>query len=59
MTLGKLLFLGMAAIGGAVSAGTLHVEIHEYDLPTAKSRPHDPAGGAQFCKTGKAGSAIS
>ena len=27
----------------SASAANLNVEIHEYDVPTAKSRPHDPA----------------
>ena len=37
--------LGMLSLAAAVAAGvgTLHVQIREYDVPTPKSRPHDPA----------------
>jgi virginiamycin B lyase len=39
--------LGLLTLAGAMAAGaavaTLNVQIKEYDVPTAKSRPHDPA----------------
>jgi len=39
--------LGFLTLAGAMAAGaavaTLNVQIKEYDVPTAKSRPHDPA----------------
>jgi len=31
------------AIAASAAVGTLHVQIKEYEVPTAKSRPHDPA----------------
>ena len=31
------------AIAATATVATLHVPIREYDVPTAKSRPHDPA----------------
>ena len=31
------------AIAASAAVATLHVEIREYEVPTAKSRPHDPA----------------
>jgi len=36
-------FTLMATLAGASSAGVLNVRIQEYEVPTPKSRPHDPA----------------
>ena len=39
-----LLLISSVVLSTAISyAATLNVEIREYDVPTAKSRPHDPA----------------
>ncbi len=44
MSLLKLgLFMLAATLAGSVTVGTLDVQIQEYELPTPKSRPHDPA----------------
>jgi virginiamycin B lyase len=44
MSLGKLcLFMLAATLAGSVTVGTLNVQIQEYEVPTPKSRPHDPA----------------
>ena len=44
MSLRKLcLFTIAATLLAAATAGTLNVRIVEYDVPTPKSRPHDPA----------------
>jgi len=44
MSLGKLcLFTLGAALAAFAAVGTLNVEIKEYEVPTPKSRPHDPA----------------
>src|SRR6202043_4278719 len=44
MSLGKLcLFTLAATLAGSVTVGTLNVQIKEYEVPTPKSRPHDPA----------------
>jgi len=40
---GLCLFTLMATLAGASSAGVLNVRIQEYEVPTPKSRPHDPA----------------
>ena len=37
------LFVVAASLAGFAAVGTLSVQIHEYDVPTPKSRPHDPA----------------
>jgi streptogramin lyase len=41
-----------ATLAGSVTVGTLNVQIQEYEVPTPKSRPHDPAGapdGSLWC----------
>src|SRR5689334_3219401 len=38
-----LRWMTLAAIAATATVGTLNVQIKEYDVPTAKSRPHDPA----------------
>jgi virginiamycin B lyase len=44
MSLNRLcLFTLAATLASATTAGTLNVQIQEYDVPTPKSRPHDPA----------------
>jgi len=44
MHLRAICLVMLAAIFGiSPTTGTLNVPIHEYDVPTAKSRPHDPA----------------
>jgi len=44
MSLHKLgLFLLIAALASSAAVAVLDVKINEYDVPTAKSRPHDPA----------------
>ena len=44
MSLRKLcMFLLAATFAGATTVGTLDVQITEYEVPTPKSRPHDPA----------------
>ena len=44
MSLHKLcLFAITAMLAGSASVGVLNVQIQEYDVPTPKSRPHDPA----------------
>ena len=44
MYLRKLCLLTLAAtLAGATTAGMLNVRIQEYEVPTPKSRPHDPA----------------
>jgi virginiamycin B lyase len=37
------LLLLATALAGSTTVGTLNVQIKEYDVPTPKSRPHDPA----------------
>jgi streptogramin lyase len=37
------LFAITATLAGSASVGVLNVQIQEYDVPTPKSRPHDPA----------------
>ncbi len=37
------LFLFIAAVAAFAAVGTLNVTIKEYEVPTPKSRPHDPA----------------
>ncbi|MGA8621626.1 MAG: hypothetical protein WB660_24280 [Candidatus Sulfotelmatobacter sp.] len=37
------LFALAATLAGSATAGDLNVQIQEYEVPTAKSRPHDPA----------------
>ncbi len=37
------LFALGVTLAGATTAGVLNVQIQEYEVPTAKSRPHDPA----------------
>jgi len=39
----KLGWLTLAVIATVATVGTLNVQIKEYEVPTAKSRPHDPA----------------
>ncbi|MGB2603665.1 MAG: hypothetical protein WBC78_08725 [Candidatus Sulfotelmatobacter sp.] len=36
-------FFLAAALAGSAAVGTLNVRIQEYEVPTPKSRPHDPA----------------
>src|SRR5438445_13652794 len=36
-------FVLVATLAGFATVGTLNVEIKEYDVPTPRSRPHDPA----------------
>jgi len=44
MALRKLYpFVLVATLAGFATVGTLNVEIKEYDVPTPRSRPHDPA----------------
>src|ERR1035438_2341972 len=44
MSLLKLcLFTLAATLAGSTTVGMLNVQIQEYDVPTPKSRPHDPA----------------
>ena len=44
MSLRKLcLFTVVAAIAAFAAVNTLNVQIREYEVPTPKSRPHDPA----------------
>jgi streptogramin lyase len=44
MSLLKLcLFTLAATLAGSTTVGMLNVQIHEYEVPTPKSRPHDPA----------------
>jgi streptogramin lyase len=44
MSLRKLcLFMLVAAIAAFAAVGRLSVQIREYEVPTPKSRPHDPA----------------
>ena len=44
MSLPKLcLFTLAATLAGSTTVGTLNVQIQEYEVPTPKSRPHDPA----------------
>jgi virginiamycin B lyase len=44
MSLRRLcLFLLAATVAGSASVGALDVQITEYEVPTSKSRPHDPA----------------
>jgi len=44
MSLGKLcLFTLAAALASSAAVETLNVQIKEYEVPTPKSRPHDPA----------------
>ncbi len=40
------IFLAMGAAAPKVAVGELNVTIREWDVPTPKSRPHDPALGA-------------
>ncbi|HXJ89410.1 MAG TPA: hypothetical protein VMS18_21515 [Candidatus Binatia bacterium] len=35
--------MGSLPLAVTRAAGPLHVRIREYEVPTAKSRPHDPA----------------
>ena len=37
------LFVLASAIAATAAVGKLNLQIKEYDVPTAKSRPHDPA----------------
>jgi streptogramin lyase len=37
------LFTLAATLAGSTTAGMLNVQIQEYEVPTPKSRPHDPA----------------
>ena len=44
MSLRKLYpFILAATVAGLATAGTLSVQIKEYEVPTPQSRPHDPA----------------
>ena len=43
--LGSLLLLPRGGSSGSPAAGSLNVSIHEWDLPTPGSLPHDPAVG--------------
>jgi virginiamycin B lyase len=44
MSLCKLcLFMLAATLVGSATVGVLNVQIREYEVPTARSRPHDPA----------------
>ncbi len=44
MYLSKLCWFTLAAaLAASPAVGTLNVQIQEYEVPTAKSRPHDPA----------------
>ena len=44
MSLRKLcLFTLAATLAGSATVGMLNVQIQEYEVPTPKSRPHDPA----------------
>ena len=44
MSLRKLCsFMLAATLAGSATVGTLNVQIQEYEVPTPKSRPHDPA----------------
>jgi hypothetical protein len=44
MSLRKLYpFVLAATLAGFATVGTLNVQINEYDVPTPRSRPHDPA----------------
>jgi len=44
MSLRKLYpFILAAAVAGLAMAGTVSVQIKEYEVPTPRSRPHDPA----------------
>jgi virginiamycin B lyase len=44
MSLFKLCLFALAAtLAGSATVGTLNVQIQEYEVPTPKSRPHDPA----------------
>ena len=44
MSLRKLcLFILAATIAGFATVATLIVQIKEYEVPTPRSRPHDPA----------------
>src|SRR6266699_1085817 len=36
-------FVLAATVAGFATTGTLNVQIREYEVPTARSRPHDPA----------------
>ena len=37
------LFTLAATLAGSAKVGMLNVQIQEYEVPTPKSRPHDPA----------------
>jgi len=39
----QCLFMLAATLAGSVTVGMLDVQIQEYEVPTPKSRPHDPA----------------
>src|SRR5438552_18337204 len=41
-----LILLSMLVASQAFAAGKINVSIREWELPTQKSRPHDPAVGA-------------
>jgi streptogramin lyase len=44
MSLHKLcLFTLAVTLAGSTTVGMLNVQIQEYEVPTPKSRPHDPA----------------
>jgi virginiamycin B lyase len=43
MPLHKRLLLLAVALAGSQTVGTLNLRIQEYEVPTPKSRPHDPA----------------
>ena len=50
MSLRKLIvFMLAATLANSATVGTLNVQIHEYEVPTPKSRPHDPA--VAWCAT--------
>jgi streptogramin lyase len=39
----SLSFALVATLAASPTVGTLNVQIREYEVPTPKSRPHDPA----------------
>jgi hypothetical protein len=56
MSLRKLYpFILAATVAGLAMAGTLSVQIKEYEVPTPRSRPHDPAlaPDGSLCYTGQ------
>jgi len=40
---GLFIFMLAITLAGWATVGALNVQIHEYEVPTPKSRPHDPA----------------